>query len=612
MKRIKYIIFAAVAFVLAGCDAWEDVKNVQGDRDKNLYELLSSNPDVSTFVKVLETTGYAEKLAADMTYTVFAPQNSALAGLNMNDTAALAAWVKNYISEKIAYTDKTGTFGINRIMMLNDKYVSVINNLVSGVAVSKWNLAAKNGVVHILDGAIEERMSIWQYLQTLQGNPVVEFMASFNEKVMDMDRSVQTGVNSSGKPVYDTIWTYRNTLLDASPLASESSTATFLLPDQSALETLKVKYAKYFTEKDSVKMDRNILREIIVDMMLPYSKIESDGRYPNTGGVLIDVNKDDITKSYTASNGIVYEVKAAGVKMYQNKIKPLVIEGENYTASWPDAWQIRPRTWASGGYDVMLKSRTRHSYTWTVNTTYQLATKTPAGNDTVVVRDTVLLTKINNLYSFNYRSENEWPGSNALGEPNAYISYKPRMYSTAYKIFWKAYNDNSEKVHIDARGVPMEFYQKMYISFPGEKVLDRTSASIITGNFSSTAKVGFTPNHSIMAAKMKAGENVETQLLRYRVNQGHNVYPNSYVLFDMNNANNPQPSTSEDIYGKGGILICPYFGQATIFVSNTCIGEFTHHDATIQAYLQSSKGSNAPGMIFIDYIRLEPQVDPND
>lgn len=590
MKNIKYFIFAVVAVVLVSCDAWENVKNMEGDRSKNLLEQLTANPELSTFVKVLETTGYAEKLSTDMNFTVFAPSNASLTSLNLTDTVALTAWVKNYISEKIVYTDEVGKFDINRILMLNGKYVTINGKLISGTPVSKWNIASKNGVLHILGGTIEDRMNIWQYLQTLTGNPVVDFIASFNEKVMDMERSVQTGVNSNGMPTYDTIWTFRNTLLDSSPLADESSTATFLLLDKSGLDALKAKYAKYFAQKDSVQMNRDIMKEIIADMILPYKKIESDGRYSNTSGVLIDINVGDTIKSYTASNGIVYELKAAGVKMYQNKIKPQIIEGENYVTRWPDAWQVRPRTWASGGRDVVLKSRTRHSYDWQVDST---------------------VTKINNLYNLTYR-ENEWPGANTLGEPNAYISYKPRMYSTAYKIFWKAYDDNAEKVHIDARGVPMLFHQKMYISFPGEKVLERTSANVITGNFSSTSKVGFTANHTIMAAQMKAGENVETQLMRFRVNQGHTVYPNSYVLYDINNPNNPQPISSEDIYGKEGLLKCPYYGNSTIFVSNTCIGEFTHSDATIQAYLQSSKATNAPGMIFLDYIRLEPQVDPND
>lgn len=608
MKSIKYSIFVAVMILFIGCNPWEDVRNLNDERNKNLYEILAENPDLSTFVKVLKTTGYDSQLSAEMSYTVFAPANTALANLNFSDTAKLAALVKNHISEKIAYTGKTGDFDISRILMLNGKNISIIKNLISGVAVSKWNIAAKNGVIHIISGTIEERKNSWEYLKTLQNNPVVDFIASFNEKAMDMERSVQKGVNANGKPVYDTVWTYRNTLLDATPLANESSVSTFILLEKSGLESLIQKYSKYFKQKDSIQMVRQITKEIIADMVLPYTKIKATGRYKNSSNVLIDINQEDITDSIITSNGMIYKVKNAKVKMYQNKIKPLLIEAEDFVNSWPDAWQTRPRSWASGGKDVMLKSRTRHSYDW--NTTYQLNKKTINGKDTVIVRDTII--KINNLYSFNYRSENEWPGSNTLGEPNAYISYKPKMYSTSYKIFWKAYDDNAEKNHIDARGVPMVFYQKMYISFPSEKVLERTSANVIMNNFSSVSKPGFTPNHTILAARMVAGENIESQLVRYRVNQGHTIYPNSYVLYDAVNPNNPQPITSEDIYGKEGILICPYYGQSTIFVSNTCIGEFTHFDGVVQAYLQSSKAANAPGMIFLDYIRLEPQVDPND
>jgi hypothetical protein len=526
-----------------------------------------------------------------MNYTVFAPTNEAIAGLNLTDTATLKTWVKNYLSEKITYSNNAGEFATSRLQLINGKYITLSAKKVSGASINKWNVASKNGVIHIINGTIDERMSIWQYLETLDGNPVVDFIKSFNERVMDMTKSVQKGVNSKGQPVYDTIWTSKNTLLDAMPIVNEANSSTFILLDKSGLDALKTKYAKYFSQKDSVQMNKDILREIITDMVLPYTVISGTGQYLNANGVYVGINANDTIKSYNASNGIVYLTKAAEVKMYMNKIKPLTIEAENYVSLWPDAWQVRPRTWASGGHDIMLKSRSRHSYDWVENN---------------------VTTKVNNLYSFNYRSENEWPGSNTMGEPNAYISYKPLMYSTAYKIFWKAYDDNASEVHIDSRNVPLEFYQKLYVSFPGEKVLARSSANVITGNFSSTSKIGFTANHTIMAAKMTAGQNVESQLVRYRVNQGHNVYPNSYVLYDANNPNSPQPISSEDIYGKEGILKCPYYGQSTLFVSNTCIGEFTHTDGTIQAYLQSSKASNAPGIIFLDYIRLEPQVDPND
>lgn len=287
MKNTKFYIFLMAVIFIAGCNPWEDIRNSLNERNKNLYEILAENPDLSTFVKALETTGYAQKLSADMNYTVFAPTNAALTNLNFADTAALTALVKNHISEKIAYADKTGSFNISSILMLNDKYVSIVNNLVSGIPVSKWNVASKNGVIHIISGTIQERKSIWQYLQTLQNSPVVDFIATFNEKVMDMERSVQKGVNASGKPVYDTIWTYRNTLLDETSLADESSSSTFILLEKSGLEKLKAKYTKYFNQKDSVQMIRQIMKEIIGDMILPYTRINSNGRYLNTSDVLV-------------------------------------------------------------------------------------------------------------------------------------------------------------------------------------------------------------------------------------------------------------------------------------------------------------------------------------
>jgi len=610
MKNSLVLILALTAFALAGCDAWEDVNQFEsGDRSKPLSALVAANPDLSTFAQVLTITGYADDLSADVSYTVFAPTNSALASLDLADTAALRVMVQNHLSHTLVYADKEGAFVSGNLHMLSKKLVLLLDHLVSGVQVSRWNIASKNGVLHVIDGIIEDRMNIWEYLQTQAGNPMVDMIASYNRRVMDMDRSVRIGVNSDGRPVYDTVWSYSNPYLMAVPLDDEAVTSTFLLLDEGAMTALQTKYLKYFKQKDSLQTLSDILQEITTDMVLPYTIIDNDGRYINKSGVLVDVNVAAITDRYSASNGIVYKVTAANVKMYQNKIKPLLIEAEDFVASWPDAWQKRSRTWASGGYDMVLKSRTRHSYDWTEYVPIDTLPSITGGDS--IVYDTVV-HKVNNSFNLTYRS-NEWPGANTLGEPNAYIAYKPQMYSTAYKIYWKAYDDNAWISHIDSRGVPMEFYQKLYISFPGEEVLQRTSSNVITGHFSSTPAPGFIyPNHSILAAKMTAGENVETQLVRYKVNQGHPVYPQSYVLFSDEVVRTPEPTSTEDIYGKGGLLICPYYGQSTFFVSNTCVGEFIHSDGTIMAYLNSSKGSNSPGMIFLDYIRLEPQVDPND
>jgi uncharacterized surface protein with fasciclin (FAS1) repeats len=363
MKNIKYILISLVIFITS-CDTWEALNE---ERTKNVYEQLLTIPEASSFVKVLQITGYSEKLSSEMNYTVFAPTNEAIAGLNLTDTATLKTWVKNYLSEKITYSNNAGEFATSRLQLINGKYITLSAKKVSGASINKWNVASKNGVIHIINGTIDERMSIWQYLETLDGNPVVDFIKSFNERVMDMTKSVQKGVNSKGQPVYDTIWTSKNTLLDAMPIVNEANSSTFILLDKSGLDALKTKYAKYFSQKDSVQMNKDILREIITDMVLPYTVISGTGQYLNANGVYVGINANDTIKSYNASNGIVYLTKAAEVKMYMNKIKPLTIEAENYVSLWPDAWQVRPRTWASGGHDIMLKSRSRHSYDWVEN-----------------------------------------------------------------------------------------------------------------------------------------------------------------------------------------------------------------------------------------------------
>lgn len=607
MKKSCILIVASAALVLSGCDAWDDVDQFdRGDRSKTLSELVAAEPDLSTFAKVLRITGYADVLGEDQSYTVFAPGNSALASIDLTDTTALRALVQNHLSLKLLYASKEGAFPTGTVKMLSNKHIALSNNTISGIPVDRWNLTSKNGVLHVIDGVIADRMNVWEYLQTLSGNPLVDYIASLTQRVMDMDRSVKVGVNSDGRPVYDTIWTYTNPFLAVVPLDDESKTFTFLLPDEASINALLPKYIKYFKQDDANQMMADIMKEITTDMVLPYTVIELNGRYANLTDVLVDVDPAAITGSYTASNGLVYKLSAVDVKMYQNKIKPLIIEAEDYVDLWPDAWQKRPRTWASGGFDMVLKSRTRHSY----DSIYVSTIQGSNGLDSLVY-DTVI---VNNIYDLNYRNANEWPTSNPTGEPNAYISYKPIMYSTAYKFYWKAYDDNAWISHIDSRGVPMEFYQKLYISFPGKPALYRDPAkNVIVNHYSGTTiPEVFDANYYILAAQMRAGENVETQLLRYKTNKSHTVYPDSYVLYAEATDKTPQPTSAEDIYGKGGLLNCPTYGQSTIFVSNTCVSGFTHINGTTQAYLQAAKGNNAPGMIFLDYIRLEPQVDPND
>jgi hypothetical protein len=168
---------------------------------------------------------------------------------------------------------------------------------------------------------------------------------------------------------------------------------------------------------------------------------------------------------------------------------------------------------------------------------------------------------------------------------NAYIKFKPTMYSCDYEMSWVAYDDVASHyftIPDSIRTMPMMLEQKLLISFPGQPELKRDADGKIWNNFSSL---------SVMAAISTAGKLEETKLVRYRTNADNTTAGSSVeklYLLDI-------VSDGTDVYGSGSIIKCPAYGTATFFVANTV--RRTVADA---------------GLVFLDYIKLTPKVDIND
>jgi hypothetical protein len=409
---------------------------------------------------------------------------------------------------------------------------------------------------------------------------------------MDMTRSVQKGVDIMGRPVYDTIWTTQNDFLETYPLGDETKVFNVLLLEPAAINQLKGKYEKYMKQDDPQKQSRDILKSITSDMILYTVDIVDPGRYLSMSGdsLLVDVDPSSITEVYQASNGKVYKLNAIDVKMYNNKIKTKVLQAENYADRWDgqDGWEVRYRSWASGGMDVVLKGQTRSTFT------YYLWDDTGDSVRTVTETRTFQMIHRNNE---GYVSKSN----------NAYLKYEPVMFSTPYKIYWRAYDDKAAHIYtvtgklyaregnkfvplytvngndtiLYTMPFPMKLEQKMLISFPGKPVLTRETNGTILNNFNA---------YSMMAALSIAGDREEKLLTRYKAAATDNMFMLATSL-----TASLTPYTAEDDFGQNSILKCPTYGRATIFVSNTV----------------REKDTNA-GVIFLDYIKLEPVVDPND
>lgn len=580
MKDLTLTSLLSIAVLLCffGCDAWEDDTQLNNSKlDKGLNELLAGSPEISIFTQILQLTGYDKYLQEEPSLTVFAPRNSVLEQMDLSDVDGLKEWVQNYIAYLSHYTDASGNFAAegNVIEMLNGKSVTVYPSFIE-----ESNIACANGVLHILNDMLEYRKSIWDYLLGQQpGYEQVQFIRSFEEKVMDMDRSVQTGVNASGQPVYDTIWTIRNTFLDAYPLSDERHSFTVVLVEENALNALKTKYAKYMVRKNATEQNNVVMTQLAGDLILEYTVIDRPGRYLSLAdSVWVDIDPANIVESYKASNGMVYKLSTADVKMYRNKIKEQIIEGENYVEAFDNssAWITRYRSGASGGQDVVLMGRTRQTFTW--ETYYP-------GNDSTAVKTG------SSTFTYSTNNSTTYIQSNTI---NAYVKYQPTLYSCAYNIFWKTYDDFSNHVYTISEPdtvvvtspenlvIPMKLAQKLMISFPGEPALVREADGSIGNNFAV---------YTFMAGETNAAEDKETQVVRYRKNADSNP---GYFMITADATQEIWTGTDE--FGQGGTLICPAQGKATFFVANT-VRTATPADA---------------GLVFLDYIRLVPLVDPND
>lgn len=128
----------------------------------SVTKTIASTPELSTFSTLITKSGMSETLNGTGPFTVFAPNNQAFAVLPAKklaelelDQAKLKALVSYHVaSEKLAAADLKG----KKIKTLNGASVGATKAgdyvIVEDAVVQKADLAAGNGVVHIIDAVL--------------------------------------------------------------------------------------------------------------------------------------------------------------------------------------------------------------------------------------------------------------------------------------------------------------------------------------------------------------------------------------------------------------------------------------------------------------------------
>ena len=248
MKRNNIIVMGTLlagltAFTACQSD-WDSHYGLRSDvSQRSLMDIIEADGALSTFCKALKQTGTDEALRSNQTYTVWAPTDEALAGLDLSDQAAVARLVNNHVARFSNPTSTTGS-----VVMLNGKSMQYGDaRTFNGAGIAEADIAAENGLLHKLSQQIPYKYNIRELMDAdTRFARVAAFVARFDDKVYDDRHSTSN----------DSVFVDNNALLEdpkygIGDLGDEDSLFTMILPADAAWQAELERIAPAFTPYDS-------------------------------------------------------------------------------------------------------------------------------------------------------------------------------------------------------------------------------------------------------------------------------------------------------------------------------------------------------------------------
>lgn len=287
MKKNIYIIGIMAAAVLAtACtDEWDNHYTAGAEAEGSLWDALQQRSELSNFTRVIEATGYNERLNGSQMFTVFAPTNEQLTeaeadelvnryqtekkqGIREENNSVVCQFVQNHIS--LFNHSVSGT--TDRLLtLMNGKYERVTGETFGGSNIIAKNQFYANGVLYMIDAPVPYFANVYEFLQ-LNGetDSLYNFLDLYSRYEFDADRSV-AGDIVDGKTVYlDSVFRLTNSMLsNYGYINREDSSYLMLAPTDRAWKQLYEEYVNYFNYNDlTLKRDsmvRTQTRRAIAD-----------------------------------------------------------------------------------------------------------------------------------------------------------------------------------------------------------------------------------------------------------------------------------------------------------------------------------------------------------
>ncbi len=519
-KFLMLVSMVALSVGLVSCQD-EGYEDVSGTASQTLWEVISTRSELSKFAQVLKQNGYDKVLSSSGTYTVFAPDNAQIAAFEGSDINEIPGAHISFL-------------GYNKATLDSMTYISMINNRLTSLAdlkLSDTEIVCRNGYLRFSGtSARATQKNIYELLETLSAeNKMAAFITSLGDSVMDVERSVQVGIDlNTNQPIYDTVMAYYNPLFADVPLNDNDSLSVLMLVDNDTWDALRSRYSRYmrqhvstdsydnlpdvlkskiaenemeqlldptkdtkfgfFNKIDTVATEYKTCVELVRDLTCSYegAVAKASANNPETvtsvyvsrTGIELTLDNATITDTLNASNGRIELANGLKIKLKNNKIKDVYIEAEDYyyTNESYVATLVDPRFSGSRYVKTYGIDSLRMYRRYVLDSLGQHA-KCADGTDSTEVVSTQL------RYVYNTSQYCNSFGGSVLG-------YKVNLYSCNYNIKWRHvvpgsqgsnycnpdtldvnYAKYAENPNWPIGGV-MRHIQKMYLSQPGDYPLE--------------------------------------------------------------------------------------------------------------------------------------------
>jgi len=344
--KYNYILITLLLGIISftSCnDVWFDHynNNTAITSKLKMYDYIKTQPDLSTFNDMLKVSGYDTILNKTQTFTVWAPVNSGLTGIDLKDTFLVTNIVKNHISR---FSYPTSGITSKPIFMINQKFL-IFKKTDTGFSFGGKNLlqantSALNGILHKVDGYVPYVSNIWEFIGRTPGLDSLRFyLYSQNTSVFDQAHSVEIGTNALNQAIYDSIIIFSNPILDKiGHLQLEDSTFAAILPSNKAwnkvYNQIKANYNTLPKDGGIAQQRLNTQYAIVKNLVFKFKDlvpepISYDSLITTTGTVFKPSSFlfDGATK-HVLSNGFAYVTDSLMFNAINSWQSPIRVEAE--------------------------------------------------------------------------------------------------------------------------------------------------------------------------------------------------------------------------------------------------------------------------------------------